>query len=92
MGCAFADLTVKVLGEFPDVSDDTLIQPKWIEAARKRSLERTRRPLIAADIARFGEDETVIMRREGWVRTYRAHHKADTMTTAGHIAKAMGRH
>jgi hypothetical protein len=32
----------------------------------------------------------VIMRREGgWVRTYRAHHEADTMTTAGHIVKAM---
>jgi hypothetical protein len=30
------------------------------------------------------------MRREGgWIRTYRAHHKDDTMTTAGHIAKAM---
>ena len=80
----------KVLGEFPDISDDSLILPKWIEAAQKRTLERTRRPIIAADIARFGEDETVIMRREGgWIRTYRAHHKADTMTTAGHIAKAM---
>ncbi len=80
----------KVLGEFPDISDDTLILPKWIEAAQKRTLERTRRPIIAADIARFGEDETVIMRREGgWIRVYRAHHKADTMTTAGHIAKAM---
>jgi hypothetical protein len=64
--------------------------PRWIEAAQKRTLERTRRPIIAADIARFGEDETVIMRREGgWIRTYRAHHKDDTMTTAGHIAKAM---
>ena len=80
----------KVLGEFPDLSDDTLILPRWIEAAQKRTLERTRRPIIAADIARFGEDETVIMRREGgWIRTYRAHHKDDTMTTAGHIAKAM---
>ena len=30
------------------------------------------RPILAADIARFGEDETVIMRREGgW--TSRAH-------------------
>jgi hypothetical protein len=56
----------------------------------KRTLERTRRPIIAADIARFGEDETVIMRREGgWIQVYWAHHKADTMTTAGHIAKAM---
>jgi hypothetical protein len=60
----------KVLGEFPDVSDDTLIQPKWIEAAQARMLPRTRRPLIAADIARFGEDETVIMRgKRGRVRT-----------------------
>jgi hypothetical protein len=81
----------KVLGEFPDISDDTLILPKWIQAAQKRTLERTRRPIIAADIARFGEDETVIMRREaGWIRVYRAHHKADTMTTAGYIAKPCG--
>jgi hypothetical protein len=80
----------KVLGEFPDLSDDTLILPKLIEAAQMRTLERNRRPIIAADIARFGEDETVIMRREGgWIRVYRAHHKADTMTTTGHIAKAM---
>jgi hypothetical protein len=80
----------KVLGEFPDLSDDTLILPRWIEAAQARTLPRTRRPLIAADIARYGEDETVIMRREGgWVRTYRAHHKADTMTTTGHIVNAM---
>jgi hypothetical protein len=80
----------KVLGEFPDISDDSLILPKWIEAAQKRSIQRNKRPIIAADIARFGEDETVIMRREGgWIRTYRAHHKADTMTTTGHIAKAM---
>ena len=47
----------KVLDEFPDISDDSLILPKWIEAAQKRSLERTRRPIIAADIARFGEEK-----------------------------------
>jgi hypothetical protein len=59
----------KVLGEFPNISDDSLILPRWIEAAQKRTLERTLRPIIAADIARFGEDETVIMRREGgWIR------------------------
>jgi len=80
----------KVLGEFPDISDDSLILPKATETAQKRTFERTRRPIIAADIARFGEDETVIMRREGgWIRVYRTHHKDDTMTTAGHIAKAM---
>jgi hypothetical protein len=55
----------KVLGEFPDLSDDTLILPKWIEAAQKRTLQRNKRPIIAADIARFGEDETVIIVRFG---------------------------
>jgi hypothetical protein len=80
----------KVLGEFPDLCDDTLILPKWIEAAQKRVIERNRRPRIAWDNARFGEDETVGMRREGGrIRLCRAHHKADTMTTTGHIAKAM---
>ena len=61
-----------------------------IEAAQKRSINRTKRPIIAADIARYGENETVIVRREGgWVRTFRAHHKADTMATTGHIVNAM---
>jgi hypothetical protein len=46
---------LNVLGEFPDISDDSLILPKWIEAAQKRALERSRRPIVAADIARFGE-------------------------------------
>jgi hypothetical protein len=53
----------KVLGEFPDISDEPPILPRWIEAAQRRKLERTRRRIIAADVARFG-DETVIMRRE----------------------------
>jgi hypothetical protein len=64
-------------------------RPKWIEAAQKRSIERNRRPVLSWDIARFGEDETVGMRREGgWIRLYRTHHKADTMTTTDHIVKA----
>jgi hypothetical protein len=33
-----------VLGEFCALSDDTLILPKWIEAAQKRAIERNRRP------------------------------------------------
>lgn len=80
----------RILGEFPDVSDDTLIQPKWIDAAQKRSLPRTRKPKLGIDIARYGSDESVIMRREGgWVRLHTALRHTDTMTTAGHIAKAI---
>jgi hypothetical protein len=59
----------RVLGEFPKVSSDALIEAEWIEAAQKRSLQRTRRPHLGIDIARFGDDETVIMQREGsWAR------------------------
>ena len=62
----------KVLGEFPDISDDSLILPKWIEAAQKRTIKWNGRPVLAWDIARFREDESVGMRREGgWVRVYR---------------------
>ena len=72
--------TSKVLGEFPDISDDTLIMPKWIEAAQARSIPRDRHPHLAVDVARYGEDETIIMRREGgWARVYRAHSKTDTI-------------
>ena len=34
----------RVLGEFPKVSSDSLIEAEWIEAAQKRSLPRTRKP------------------------------------------------
>jgi len=38
-----------------------LILSKWMEATQKRTLEHTRRPFMAANIARFGEDETLMM-------------------------------
>jgi hypothetical protein len=50
-----------VLGEFPDISDDKLIMPKWIEAAPARTIKRNGRPDLAWDIARFSEDESVGM-------------------------------
>lgn len=57
--------------------------------AQKRSLPGTRTPRLGIDIARFGSAESVIMRREGgWVRLHLALRHTDTMTTAGHIAKA----
>jgi hypothetical protein len=80
----------RILGEFPDISDDTLIHPRWIREAQERTLDRTRRPHLGVDVSRFGEDETVIMQREGgWARVVWAHHKLDTMQTAGHVARVM---
>jgi hypothetical protein len=54
--------SARVLSEFPDTSDDTLIHPKWIEAAQNRTLERNWKPKLAVNVARFGSDETVIKR------------------------------
>jgi hypothetical protein len=53
----------KVLGEFPEVGDDTLIPPGWIIAAVERELERGLPVELGCDIARFGADETVIIAR-----------------------------
>jgi hypothetical protein len=78
----------RVLGEFPDLSDDTLIHPKWIREAQERSLKRTRKPHLGIDVARFGQDETVIMQRQGgWARVAWAGHKRSTMETTGHIVR-----
>ena len=87
---AFTDprYIARVLGEFQKVSNDSLIQPDWIEAAQKRSLPRTRKPHLGIDVARFGEDESVIMQREGsWARVAWVGHKLSTMATVGHITQ-----
>ena len=67
---------------------DSLIEAEWIEAAQKRSLPRTRKPHLGIDIARFGDDESVIMQREGgWVRAAWVGGKLSTMVTTGHIVR-----
>lgn len=87
-GLASPMYAARVLGEFPEISDDTLIQPKWIAAAQERSIERDHKPRIGADIARMGTDESVVFQREGgWARAIWSAHKMDTMTTTGHLVK-----
>jgi hypothetical protein len=78
----------RVLGEFPKVSNDSLIQPEWIEAAQKRSIARNRKPHLGIDVARYGDDESVIMQREGnWARVVWSAGKLSTMETTGHIVR-----
>ena len=79
----------KVLGEFPEIDDYTLIPPKWILAAQQREIPRNYAPKMGVDVARFGDDETCIYINEGgWARLHKTLHKEDTMKTAGHVAKA----
>jgi hypothetical protein len=80
----------KVLGEFPEAGSDALIPLAWIERARERELRMTDPIELGVDIARFGDDETVIAARWGPVaRALEAAHKQDTMTTAGRVVRAL---
>ena len=54
---------VKVVGELPEISDDTLILPEWIEAAQSGH-STCAAPDHRSRNCSLGEDETAIMRRE----------------------------
>lgn len=81
--------TAKVLGEFPESSENTLIPASWITAAQNRSLPAEGQRTLGVDVARFGTDKTVIGARTGphfrIVRTLSA--SATTATTGEVIAQ-----
>lgn len=80
----------RIRGEFPEVSEDTLIAPAWIEAAQHRVLPGLARGRFGVDVSRMGGDETVIYRnRGGVVRLVWAGSKQDTMATAGRVAQTL---
>ena len=57
----------RVLGDFPEQANDTLIPLRDVEAAVKRTTEinHDEIPFMGVDIARFGDDKTVIIVRRG---------------------------
>jgi hypothetical protein len=76
----------KVLGDFPEIGDDTLIPPGWIEQAQQRSLAVTDDQRLAVDVARFGSDETIITLAQGPVaRVVGSYAKLPTTETTGHV-------
>lgn len=78
----------KVLGQFPEVSDDTLISPKLVRDARERTLPGLQMDQLGGDVARKGRDETIVYsNREGVLRLEYRGAKQDTMVTAGAFAR-----
>lgn len=72
----------RVLGRFPDISDDTLIAPSHILAAMEKNLNGVGLGTFGADVARFGTDETAVYRnRDGKLRLVYSKHKQDTVET-----------
>jgi hypothetical protein len=85
----------RVLGEFYAGEEDSIIPLSWVEAAVERwytwdlaGRPDTGRPhTVGVDVARSGEDKTVLALRQGYVITeLRVSHHEDTMATTGRVA------
>lgn len=77
----------RVLGQFPDVSENTLIHPAWIQAAQDRELTPAGENTLGVDVARFGPDSTIIAHRRGpHARIVDTMGYSATTTTAGHVS------
>ena len=82
---------VRALGNFPDTGEDTVIALSTVEAAQQRTLDPEGDVIIGCDVARFGDDETVIAARVGnVVRIVETYHGKPTTYTAGRVAHWAG--
>ena len=78
----------RVLGQFPEEANDTLIPLRDVEAAVKRPhvVQPDDKPIMGVDIARFGDDKTVIIVREGMRVTHIEElRKSDLVNTTGRV-------
>lgn len=86
----------KVLGQFPDIGEDTLIEPRLIREAEQRDLSALMKDdpgQTGWDVARYGSDLTVGYRCSGGViRKVYEGSKQSTMKTAGVIKKEVEPH
>ena len=80
----------KVLGQFPSEAADGLIPLSSITAAVTRRLPLGEENELGVDVARYGEDLTVIYHRRGPVaRRRRKFGKRSTMVTVGEIIEVL---
>lgn len=80
----------KILGEFPDKSDDVVVKWDSVQAAvnRERSFTYEKR-FIGVDVARYGDDSTVITEIQDTSYAVRyVHMKEDTAETTGRVVAA----
>lgn len=85
--------TSKVLGQFPQISDDTLITPAMWRLACENIIPGMGHGVYGWDVARFGADETVGYRnRDGRIRRVYSGHKQDTVKTKNVIKMHLLQH
>ncbi len=85
----------RVLGEFAEAGTDTLIPLAWVEAAHERWLacdgKGAGQTTYGVDVARFGDDQTVIVRLVGKVvEKIDYQSQQDTMATTGQVILRVG--
>jgi hypothetical protein len=78
---------ISVLGEFPTAEDDVVIPIELCESATARDVEIYGPWQWGLDVARFGGDRTVLMKRRdnGTEGKHKAWNGMDTMQTAGRV-------
>jgi hypothetical protein len=79
---------VRVLGDFPTREDDVLIPAELVDAAMSRDvvLDGTEPLVYGLDVARFGDDRTVLLKRQGnVVLEYKVWSGQDLMATVGRV-------
>jgi hypothetical protein len=87
----------KVLGRFPEIGEDTLIQPKFLRAAQDdvdhSGVALKDKGQYGVDVARYGSNKTVIYRnRGGMIRKAFEAAKTSTTETAGQVAQRVKPH
>lgn len=83
----------KVHALFPDVSDDTLFPPALIRKAHQTDLVGTAKGGYGGDVARYGEDATVVYRnRGGVIRFVEEARKQSTTDTTSMFARILLQH
>ena len=70
-GARSAQYVGGVLGEFPEGLEDVLVTLRSATEAAGRSLAPAGQVVLGCDVARFGHDKTVVVRRQGPVRADR---------------------
>jgi len=82
--------SARVLGEFPEQGEDTLIQLGWIEAACERVLKPSFPREMSLDVAYMGSDDSVLAYRQGdYARIIDSWVKQDTTESAHRAAAHM---
>ena len=75
---------VRVLGDFPDAQEDTIIGLDLVEAAMKRSGKPEGDIVLGCDVARYGDDKTAFVKRHGdHYEVLEVFEHKSTMYTAG---------